>query len=290
MLNGTIACVASLLAPVVCYGFNPPTASGSQLISMGPPNKPVNETAVASARINGVPYLIAIWQVQDVPGTNEIQKPVKLRYAVGTVNESTGFILWDEIDDVPQPDDHFTLDPTVVAVRKKDVGIGFCGGGAALHNSTFLPSAFIVLTGLGDTEFDAFDTDHHFDECLVLYTKLGEYVSAGSSTGASTVHLLAQARDPFENCAEFYQVMLRRSNNYGNDWGNWIPLEDEFGPIKGFPSAPVFETNPLSFNDKVFFSYMDIGASYLRAATAVDGGSPAFFDLDLDVAPVLPVA
>jgi len=231
----------------------------------------VQETAVAGSSVDGVPYLMAVWQIQDPPGTEEIESPVKLHYAIGSFHPTTGALSWTEIDDVPQPEDHVTLDPAVAGLLGYNIlgpaSGGFVGAGVAV-NASDIPSAFIALTDLGDTEFVPFENGFHFDCCescsedaIVRNTRLGSGVRNSQQTQVPVSCLLARSVDELEECAERHQIMARVSED---DWASaseWEPLVFEFEPIKGFPSSPRLGGQGLP--SLLMFSYMDIDASNL---------------------------
>jgi len=81
--------------------------------------------------------------------------------------------------------------------------------------------------------------------------------------------------------------MLRLSETDWDGSTDWQALYDDTDPIKGFPSSPQFGDQAVE--PFVTFSYMDLNASYLRAAGAElqDIGAPDFGDLGLDLDPML---
>jgi hypothetical protein len=81
--------------------------------------------------------------------------------------------------------------------------------------------------------------------------------------------------------------MMRLSETDWDGSTDWQALYDDTDPIKGFPSSPQFGDQAVE--PLVVFSYMDLNASYLRAAGAElpATGAPAFGDLGLDLDPVL---
>lgn len=184
-----VVAVASSSAVLI----DPPTAGQRRLVSYGPYGKPVNETAVAGTKIDGVPYLMAVWQFQEPPGTNEIESfTSRLHYAIGSFHPTTGALSWTEIDDMPQPADHVTRDPAVATLLGSDIITqstgGFVGAGVAIDETEEVESAFIALTEIGDTEFVPFQNGFEFDCCdacsedaIVRNTRLGSWITGGTT-------------------------------------------------------------------------------------------------------------
>jgi hypothetical protein len=265
-----------------------PTVDVRQVISTGPWNKPVNETAISQIPHNfPANKFVAMWQVEEAPSGGSIERSYAIFTATGTYDPGTGNLAWSApfTGDLPipgNPDDYDGIrNPTVVATH--DSPNWYFIAGAEAYTST--SDTFVVPSDNQHTEFDDGDT-LTFTQGITQYCRLGVH---HNGAGLDEVQMLAQNIDP--NAGEENQIFLRRriGTGYGDWTTTWEALEIGTTPIVGFPSAP--GVMPLGDESAIHtvFAYADDQATFLRTAYRASAAGGDFLAGGLDIDPVINV-
>lgn len=253
----------------------------------------VNEPQIIATIVDDEWVFIAMWQVGDVPGFGQIEDPVRLEYKVGSINQTTGDILWGPEQTIDLPSNGLgARDPAITVFDDDPILLGEIGDRLAAAGVFLNQSAesfpYVVRTPENSTDFTqltGFDTAADVEAAFVRLQQLSpdEFDELKSK---NDLYLFARALDDGSNGIVTGQLIQRFSSSGGAAWTPWAGMVDVFNnnePILGFPSQPAgFEAG------RGLVAYMDDQATKIGAMNGLwDGGTSRieFIQSSLNITP-----